>query len=98
LTSETRPNQRNSDAEAPLFFLSKKRDPKSGRRVDRRSAYCFSGPPDGRCTFIPSNMVRAASSMVRWHGLTFLGVCNENTNLAGDRFDFGSMLELIYQF
>jgi hypothetical protein len=30
--------------------------------------------------------------------LTFLGVRNENTNLAGDRFDFGSMLELIYQF
>ena len=30
--------------------------------------------------------------------LTFLGIRNENTHLAGDRFDLGSMVELIYQF
>jgi hypothetical protein len=91
------PNQRNSDAEAPLLFLSKSVTqirPPSGSPV---SILLFRSA--GRTLHLHSgNMVRAASSMVRWHGLTFLGVRNENTNLAGDQFDFGSMLELIYQF
>jgi hypothetical protein len=30
--------------------------------------------------------------------LTFLGVRNQNTSLAGDRFDYGTNLELIYEF
>ncbi len=52
--------------------------------------------------FIPGNtlseMVRRGILYGALARLTLLGVRNENTHTAGDRFDFGSMLELIYQF
>ncbi len=45
-----------------------------------------------------SDMVRRGILYGALARLTFLGIRNENTHVAGDRFDFGSMLELIYQF
>jgi hypothetical protein len=91
------------DPRAPITYT-----PEFGWLVDTQSpgndqvGLAFQIQADLAHIFIPGNtlgdMVRRGILYGALARLTFVGVRNENTHLAGDRFDFGSMLELIYQF
>ena len=91
------------DPRAPISYT-----PEFGWLIDNESpgndqvGLAFQIQADLAHIFIPGNQLSDLVHRGILYGalarLTLLGVRNENTHLAGDRFDFGSMVELIYQF